>query len=210
MRTPIVVLFGFVAVGWLGCQVVGGLDELQLVPEAAGSGGSGGMGGAGGSGGSETTTTSSVSSSSSSSGEPIIGDLACGASICPLGLDSACCHDKYLKNGQPQSECVIGNPGIDNCNTAGGTTGLETRIECQFPYHCPTGTTCCGMQAELGGQKWYTLVSCQPTCELPNIVICDPADPVNSCPIIMENGMQIQTTCAASTLLPDGYSVCWK
>jgi hypothetical protein len=185
----------------LGCQVVGGLEELKLANDAAG--------GAGGSGGNGTSSTGNSSSSvASSSGAPIMGDVACGGVTCPIGTESACCYDHYKTNSDPYLECVNGPAGNDGCNTAGGANGYETRIECQLPAHCAIGTVCCGNIETISIVTWYTTLSCTTTCTWPDTVVCDPMNPNNVCPVVNDNGTMVQTACAASDILPPGYGVC--
>lgn len=183
-----------------GCQIVGGLEELKLAADAV-DGGVGGSGNTGSSG-------SSSSSSSSSSGEPIMGDVLCGAGTCPIGPESACCSDHYQLSSDPFVECVMGIAATDGCNTAGGANGYETRIECQLPAHCPKGTVCCGNIETISIMDWYPTLSCQSTCAWPDTVVCDPMNPMNDCPIVNDQGTMVQTMCLASDLLPTGYAVC--
>jgi hypothetical protein len=185
----------------LGCQVIGGLEELKLDPNA-GNGGSG----SGGSGGSGSTSSSSASSSS---GVPIMGDIACGeGTICPVGPESACCYDHYKLSNQPYLECVNGSASTDGCNTAGGANGYETRIECQLPTHCATGTVCCGNIETISIVTWYPTLSCTTTCAWPDTVVCDLNSSTNACPMVNNNGTMVQTTCMPSEYLPSVYGVC--
>lgn len=182
----------------IGCQVVGGLQELKLAPDA-GEGGSG-VGGASGS--------SSSSSTSSSSGMPIMGDIACGENICPVGIESACCYDHYKTNAEPYLQCVNGPADNDGCNTAGGANGYETRIECQLPTHCAAGAVCCGNIETIGPATWYTTLSCATTCTWPDSVVCDLNSSTHECPMVNHNGNMVQTMCMPSEYLPPEYGVC--
>ncbi len=197
-QTNYVGLAGLIASSVLGCQVIAGLEDLKLANEV-----DGGIDGSGGSVG-ETSSSSSVSSSS---GEPIMGDIACGGTTCPIGLESACCSDHYQTNSSPFVECVTGPPSNDSCNTAGGANGYETRIECQLPSHCPQGTVCCGNIETISVFTWYVTLSCAATCAWPDTVVCDPMNPMN-CPVVDNNSTMVQTVCAASDLLPPEYGVC--
>ena len=96
---------------------------------------------------------------------------------------------------------------MDDCHTAETSdAGLETRIECQLPAHCPQGQVCCGQRAQLSGQTVYVHVTCESQCEWTDVTLCDPQAPV--CPEIETQGGKVQTTCVDSGLLPDGYFVC--
>jgi hypothetical protein len=195
-------LAGVAFFGLIGCQFVGGLDDLQLANGNA-------NGGAGGGGNGSSNSAGNASSSvASSSGVPIMGDLACDATTCPLGPESACCSDHYHTNSPPFVECINGPPSDDGCNTAGGANGYETRIECQIPAHCPPGTICCGNIETVAVLTWYTTLSCAVSCTWPDTVACDPMNPNNDCPLVNDNGMMVQTTCATSDLLPPSYAVC--
>lgn len=195
-------LAGIASFGLIGCQFVGGLEDLRLANGVAdGGAGSGGNG-------SSNSSGSSSSSASSSSGVPIMGDVACEGEMCPIGPESACCLDHYKMNSAPFVECVTGPPGNDGCRTAGGANGYETRIKCQIAAHCPPGTVCCGNIETVSVLTWYTSLSCATSCSWPDTVICDPMSPKNECPVVNDNGMMVQTACAATDLLPSGYSVC--
>lgn len=188
----------------IGCQFIGGLDELKLASDAGvGGNDTGGSGGNGSSG-----TNSSSSSSSSSSGVPIMGDIACDTTTCPIGDESACCSDHYHTNSQPWIECVTGPPGADGCKTAAGANGYESRIKCQLPTHCAQGTVCCGDIETVSVLTWYVSLSCTAACNWPDTIACDPMNPMNDCPVVNDNGTMRQTTCTASDLLPTGYFVC--
>lgn len=136
-----------------------------------------------------------------------MGDIACGGGTCPIGVDSACCFDHYMSNSPPYEVCVTGAPSVDDCNTAGGTNGYETRIECQLPSHCPQGTVCCGNHETIV-ISWYTTLSCAATCTWPDTIVCDPMDANTVCPVVNDNGMMRQTTCTTTDLLPAPYAVC--
>lgn len=185
-------------------------------PGGAGQGGAGqggaGQGGAGqggaGQGGAASSAASASSASSSSmasssSGGPA-ATLVCGDAPCPVGGDNACCYDEHEVNDAPQAECVSGPPENDGCNTAQG--GYETRIECQLPEHCPSGTVCCADHNQTQAATWYSTLMCAAECSWPgNRVVCDSDD---DCPIVTFQGQQVQTVCQSSTLLPDGYKIC--
>lgn len=196
-------LAGLASTSTLGCQLVGGLDELRL--GAGATGGGAGSGGNGGGGGGDVASSSS-SSSSSSSGVPIMGDISCIGEICPVGIESACCYD----DGKSNAVCVNAPPATDGCDTAGGASGYETRIECQLPAHCPPGTVCCGNLETIETTTWYPILGCASTCVWPDTVVCDPmgAMPDEVCPIVNDQGMMRQTKCQVSDFLPTGYAVC--
>lgn len=202
--TSMLGLAGAFVLGLLGCQVVGGLEDLRLA-----DGGAGGAGNGGETSGSNAGSSSSSSASSTSNGAPIMGDIACGSEICPIGVESACCSDHYKMNSNPFVECINGPPSNDGCNTAGGASGYETRIECQLPAHCPPGTVCCGnIETILMVATWYPTLSCTTSCIWPDTVVCDSMSPNNDCPIVNDNGKMVQTACATSELLPPNYTVC--
>jgi len=206
IRTPTAAfvrgLAGIAFFSLIGCQVVGGLEDLRLVSRAAdGGAGSGGNG-------STSSSASSSSSVASSSGAPIMGDIACDGEICPVGTESACCSDQFKINSKPFMECVNGPPSDDGCNTAGGANGYETRIECQIPAHCPPGTVCCGNFDTILSVNWYSTLSCTTSCTWPDTVVCDPNSSINDCPVVNIDGKMVQTACTATDLLPLGYAVC--
>jgi hypothetical protein len=120
--------------------------------------------------------------------------------MCPLTATSACCFSRYHMP-LPQSQCVMGAPGADGCNTSPTQSGLETRITCHDGSQCGAQQVCCGRRVTLSGGAltYYGDVSCADSCAKPNIQLCDPKGP-NKCPS--------QTTCKKSSLLPEGYFVC--
>ncbi len=154
----------------------------------AGQGGAGQGGGQGGGGQSSSSASASSSSmaassssssmASSSSGGPL-PMVACGDTTCAIGTDQACCYDNYELNAPPQGECVSGPVENDNCQT--GATNRESRIECQLPEHCPSGTVCCGDLNTSQNGNWYSIVRCVAQCPYPGeITLCDPQNP--QCP----------------------------
>lgn len=209
MRTQHVFILWLVALGLVGCQAVGGIDDLTLATHGSGGSGSGIGGGSSSASSGSSGSAGGGGGAGGSGGAPIVGDIICGASICPIGAGSACCHDEYATNPGPADECVLGPPETDNCNTAAGTTGFEARIECQLPSHCPTGTICCGAHSTSGGKNWYPTVSCQKECSYPFYPACDPNAPMDTCPLVTDvNGTMFQLTCKQSLILPDGSFMC--
>lgn len=187
----------------------GGAGPGGAGPGGAGQGGAG-QGGAGQSSSSASSSSMASSSSSSSSmassssGGPA-AMVACGDTSCPIGPDQACCYDNYEINPPPQGECVTGPVDNDNCST--GTTGRESRIECQLPEHCPSGTVCCGDLNNSQNGNWYGIVRCVAQCPYPGeITLCDPQNP--QCPVVQTGQGPVQTVCGTSMILPPGYAVC--
>lgn len=183
-------LGGAVAIA-LGCGGVG--DSDGLFSDSSGPTGSGGQSGA-----SVTTGTSGggVTSTSSTGGGPTI---PCGNATCPLVTNNACCFSLYHKPS-PQSQCVMGAPGADGCDTSPDLKGREARITCHDGSQCGAQQLCCGHRVTLNsGITYYDDVSCAGSCAKPNIQLCEPTGP-NTCPP--------QTTCKKSSLLPEGYFVC--
>jgi hypothetical protein len=159
-----------------------------------------GEGGAGGAGGAATTSTSSGPAPT----------IDCGMVECPQGGANACCWDEHMFNRPPYGVCVDSPPG--DCNTAIQMGGVETRISCQTPEHCP-GALCCAQRDDFMGPNnnqifYYVNVTCQNECDYnqDQRILCDMANP--SCPTIQINGNQVQLACVTSGLLPPGYSVC--
>jgi hypothetical protein len=167
---------------------------------SSGNSGGGGSGGSEGTGGDVTTGPGSTGS-----GQPAM--LACGDSSCPVGEDSACCWDDKNFHGQPQAECVTGDPDEDNCATSeDNPPGAETRIECQQPSHCEAGEVCCGERhSQMGVGTWYSETVCADDCDWPDIQLCEPG---YVCPTIETMGGPVQLVCKPSQLLPPGYMVC--
>jgi hypothetical protein len=165
---------------------------------------------------SSSTTTSATSgpasssaeaSASASTGSGPAAMLDCNGQTCPQGGQSGCCWDNYGLNGGPQAQCVN---HTEQCDTTlhDGPKGAETLIQCETPDQCPNGQICCGHREYTMFGSYYTEVSCQASCEWPNVNLCDASDPSFVCPVVDNNGFQTQTTCKASTLLPMGYTVC--
>jgi hypothetical protein len=109
---------------------------------------------------------------------------------------------------------VTGTNETDDCSTSQTGEGWETRIECQLPSHCSAGLVCCGdwRQGWYEGQQYsyYEDLTCQPNCEYPSLIICDPSAPVTEgCPLLPNGtGGTVQSVCEPSQLLPPGYHVC--
>ena len=190
----------------VGVGPSGDTSAASSMATTRGSNGVGGTGGAtptsgtGGAGVGPATTTGS-------GGAPA-ATLDCGTQQCPLGGDSACCHDQ-LDDGGPSQECVSGPTNMDNCFTAeNGGGGTETRIECQLPSHCDSNEVCCGWRGSNGQEVFYINVTCRTDCGVnwPDVILCDPVTP--DCPVVQTGGGNVQMVCVGSSLLPDGYSVC--
>ncbi|AKT39077.1 hypothetical protein [Chondromyces crocatus] len=145
---------------------------------------------------SSTTTTSTTTTTTSGGGAggsgPAVPPLDCGDKLeCPLEGDGACCW----RSGQGSGVCIDGPANPATCNTSPGPSNRRTRIECQVPEHCPTGSVCCGT---LQG-NYYTQTVCTAQCADPAITLCDPVAP--NCPASAPD-------CVSSSLLPPGYYVC--
>jgi hypothetical protein len=173
-------------------------------PSAGPGGGHGGdpsSGPGGAPSGPASSSADASSAQSSSSGPRPVPPLHCGAQECEFGAES-CCWDAQEWNPGPQGVCVTGGPLDDDCNTDFnfGQFGAETRIECQLPEHCP-GEHCCGHRNVFDaiGFAYYDTTSCEPSCDDPNRILCDPNGP-DVCPA--------GWSCGESTLLPPGYFIC--
>ena len=156
------------------------------------SGGGAGQGGAG----TTTTTTTTGVGGGGAGGSGTTNSIDCGYGLtCPQEPNSACCWYAFQEDG----ECIQGPPSPQTCNTSTQNDGYHTRIECQLPEHCPGGQVCCGNREPTGqGSNYYTEITCEAFCALPDIVMCDPTNP--DCPI--------GTACKPSGSLPEGFSVC--
>lgn len=172
-----------------GCSVSDA--TLKLFASEGEAGETGGGGGAGG----DATTTSGTGGSAP--------ELDCGDGTCPQGGDNACCWDGVVHN---TGECIEGPASDQTCNTRLSPDGRKTRIECELPSQCGAGEVCCGAVDSTGGQVRYTSVTCASTCDLPNVELCNPENPV--CPIVNSPQGMVQTVCARSQRLPDRYLVC--
>jgi hypothetical protein len=192
-------LAGLILFGSCGCQIIGGLEDLQLA---------GPTGGAGGTSGSGSNNASGGNASSSSSGIIVTADVECGGTICTVGSESSCCYDHYLTNSKPFIECVNGPAGNDGCKTSGGANGYETRIKCQWPDQCPSGSVCCGNVETISIVTWFVSVGCNTACAWPDTILCDPMSPSTECPMVNDQGMMVQTTCQPAEMLPTGYFNC--
>src|SRR5690349_10583588 len=129
VRASLLALFTF---GWLGCQVLTGIGDLTVAPDAGENGGGSGVSSGSGSGSGSGSASGSASSTGGAGGSGTgsggsgggefvpMGVLPCGLSDCPVGADSACCHDQLHKNKAPYDECISGPPATDTCNTAAG------------------------------------------------------------------------------------------
>jgi hypothetical protein len=140
------------------------------------------------------STTASVAATTSSGPQgPFVG---CGGTVQCDVQDSVCCFDSKSKNGMcaPASTCHQ------------TSTAMPTAIACQGPSDCQSGKACCAVRYFHLDTQPYEFTQCQSQCDLPDRVVCDPANPV--CPIYVVQGQQVQSTCKMSTLLPPGYNVC--
>ncbi len=153
---------------------------------------------------SNVTTTNNVATSvsvqsSTSSGPPGNKVLCASAgnmtTECNVNAE-VCCWDNQLMSGQ----CT--QP--DNCQP---TTALSmpTAISCEFQFQCP-GQICCAFRYNGQDNQPYDTAMCADTCDLPDRYLCNPQNP--ACPIYDSNGMQVQSMCKPSSLLPPGYYVC--
>ena len=71
------------------------------------------------------------------------------------------------------------------------------------------GTVCCGARESQNGSTWYSSTTCQATCPIPDLVLCDQVGEQGpDCPVVTVQGNQVQTTCVGSQLLPPGFFVC--
>jgi hypothetical protein len=164
-----------------------------------GSGGAGATTGVGGSG--------AAGGSSGSGNTP--SPLDCGGVTCP---SDACCWDNYGLYGSPQGLCVSGSVEADGCSTtnpAESDPGYETLIECETAKHCGTNQFCCGKLESTQGYNYYEEVTCEASCNYPNIQLCDNAGDSTGCPELpLQGGGSVKGVCQPSQLLPAGYLVC--
>ncbi len=154
-----------------------------------------------------TTGASTSTATSSSTGVVVNETLACGDTTCPLGQLNACCWSKFGMP-MPSGTCVNAPADSDGCKTFVAQDGLQTRLECQTSAQCNQGT-CCAHRTFFNGQNFfYDLVSCNDSCDAPDVTICDPADPTDVCPMISTQNGPVQGVCKQSGSLPPGYFVC--
>jgi hypothetical protein len=139
-------------------------------------------------------TTVNVVSASSGPGHTV----SCGlAGSCMLNNNTVCCYD----SGTHTSMCTQDS----NCQQTGNQ--LPTAISCAGPMDCHNGDICCAVRYFNADNQPYEFAQCQNGCDLPDRVVCDITNP--DCPIYTNTqGMPVQSTCKASTLLPTGYYVC--
>jgi len=141
----------------------------------------------------------------------VIETLSCGAAMCPLGEESACCWSKFTTPAA--GACVKGTPDTDGCKTfVSNNGGYQTRIECQTSAQCDGGV-CCGHRItfnQQGQQKFfYEILSCVDACSQADVTICDPTNPADVCPkITVQGGGSVPGVCTTSASLPPGYFVC--
>jgi len=159
------------------------------------------------------TTSTSVTSSTTSGtgGTPNPGfTLDCGGNTaCPGGGENACCWDNFSVNDPPQGECVDGPPESDMCLTQIG--GFETRIECQRTSDCGPGLLCCANRIQTQQGSYYEELTCESSCNFPDIQICEDEMDSMNCPQLPLQGPgnnTVQGECQQSDLLPNGYFVC--
>ncbi len=144
-----------------------------------------------------TNVTTSVSvQSSTTSGPPPGNKVACDVGVqCDTNVD-VCCWDNQLMSGQ----CT--DP--DSCQPTSATS-MPTAISCEFQFQCP-GQICCAARYNGQDGQPYETAMCADSCDLPDRYLCNPQNP--ACPIYDLNGMQVQSTCKMSGLLPPNYYVC--
>ena len=123
-------------------------------------------------------SVASSAQASSSTGEPPDGPVVwCKGAPCQAG--DVCCFN-------------LQNANLDTCGSAGQCGGGFIEIACSGPGDCP-GQVCCG-----DWQNFYTDVSCQATCDDPDVTLCT-GDP---------NACGPEQFCDASQTLGAGYDVC--
>jgi hypothetical protein len=138
-----------------------------------------------------STGTGTSTGTSTSSG---VAALDCGGgSVCQPGDE--CCWS----NQSQQGNCL---PGGQQC---GGIGSSDTLVTCERPADCPNGQICCGRRTGGMQSTHYRRVTCQDTCQAPDVTICDPNNPdPQQCP----PGPNGPMACKQSQLLPSGYFVC--
>ncbi len=153
--------------------------------------------------------STAVSSAASGGNDKLID---CGEMTCDITAGQACCYDKYgFYKPQPQTKCVTGDIYNDNCETMQTGWGAATRIECEGPASCGSGEVCCARRKTFfdGNQQYplYDQLTCQKSCNYPDIVVCDAN---TTCPMLpkQQGGGFVQGVCQQSSLLPKKYLVC--
>lgn len=146
-----------------------------------------------------STTVGSTTGPSTTSGDPPDETVDCGGQSCSIGQGGICCWIDAVNTGT----CA---PGPSACENTGTIGNVKTAIECQLPSQCDSGEICCAHRYYDSGGSPYESTSCDSTCELYDLYLCDPAAP--ECPVYQDANGPIPTSCKASTLLPPGYFVC--
>jgi hypothetical protein len=199
-----------------GCSGAGNVDSLFNEESSKGSGGNAaasttaGVGGttSGGTGGTAEDTSSASGGDTTGAGGSGSGDvtLPCGAEMCPIGTESACCWNRF----NVKTRCVEGPLGEDGCEIDPSTDVYDTRIECSDSSQCDEQICCANRVTVNGGQfTYFDTVSCQDACDLPTgVTLCDPTSADNICPIVDTATGPVQLICKTSKLLPDGYFAC--
>ncbi|MEJ7729783.1 MAG: hypothetical protein WKG00_11245 [Polyangiaceae bacterium] len=123
--------------------------------------------------------SSAQASSSTGEGGGPPGDVVVWCAGAPCQGGEVCCF--HLENRD-----------LDNCGSAGQCGGGFMEISCSGPGDCP-GQVCCGEW-----QNFYTDISCQPTCNGPDVTLCT-GD---------EDACGPGQFCSASGSLGAGYDVC--
>ncbi len=160
-----------------------------------------------------STTTSSTTTSSTTTTTPT-GLVDCGnGNECSVP-DNICCWDKWgVGTGNDNSgECKDAPVSNFDCNTEIVQGGVQTVISCQTAAVCGDNQQCCGdvvtFQAQGQNISYYPSVECRDSCTWPTRIMCANQGSTAECPVISNNGQQVQTVCKTSTLLPNGFLVC--
>ncbi len=223
---PVIVYFAAAAAA---CSSNGGMlfGSSGGYTGSSGNGGSSGTSGQSGQGGTSVASSSSEAQSSVSSSEAsssavtVVASssstggggnlIECGMSKCNLMAGQSCCWDKYAYYPPPQAKCVTGDIYSDDCQTMQTGWGAATRIECQGPANCGASELCCARRKTFYDNNMqyplYDQLTCQKSCNFPDIVVCDKNTVCPMLPKQMGGGF-VQGVCQQSSLLPKGYTVC--
>ncbi len=160
-----------------------------------------------GQGGTMMTSVVSSSAVTTSTGSGMMMTLDCGGNLtCPSGGVDACCWDNFDGNNGA-GKCVSGPPENDGCNTS--FNGRQTRIECQRTSDCGTNELCCAHRVQTQQGTFYEELTCETSCNFPDIQVCESLQDSMNCPLLpIGGGQTVQGECQQSELLPPGYVIC--
>lgn len=192
------VLVGAAVIDLVACNTISGVGDFTFGTASSTAS----------SGGGTSTSTGSGGLSASAGGAGGGLTVPCAKKTCPVSPDGgACCYENLTEFPEESGRCVDAPAATDGCMTTDVDGGRETRIECSRPGDCPDGLFCCGTiggsDAD-GGTAWYTIVTCQATCDFSanQRVVCDPDGGV--CPT--NDGSVL--ACTQSMILQTGYFTC--